>query len=105
MAKTTEAKVTATTSHWSDVNKARRRMNPKLLDRVAGCRKLATEFRQLAENRHREIMATASRWELYANLLEQGYTDEEADRRAFGGKLSDLRAKRRARKELASANA
>jgi hypothetical protein len=94
-----------TTGHWSDMDKTRRRMDPKLRQRVEGCRRIATEHRKLAENEYAQTLALASRWELYANLLEQGYSDDEADRRAFGGKLADLRAKRRARKELASANA
>ena len=52
-------------------------------EKIEGARKIASEHRRLAENQYRETLATASRWELYASLLEQGYSIEEANRRAF----------------------
>lgn len=50
---------------------------------VAGCRKIASEHRQLAKSQYEQLNRTASQWEYYANLLEQGLTIEDASRRAF----------------------
>ena len=55
--------------------------------KAAGAHEMATSMRRGAENRYREELATASRWELFANLLEQGYTVEEAQRRSFKSRL------------------
>lgn len=62
----------------------KKRARQATAEEIAGCRKMASEFRVIAENRYRETQAQASRWELYANLLERGLTFEEANIRAFG---------------------
>lgn len=46
-------------------------------------RRQATAIRIKAEEDHRRMLARASRVELFASLLEQGYDSEEANRRAF----------------------
>ncbi len=43
----------------------------------------ASIFRANAEEDYRRAMALASKWELFASLLEQGLEEDEARRRAF----------------------
>ena len=56
-------------------------------DTIDRARRAATALRQKAENEHRRQLARASRVELFASLLEQGYDLEEAERRAFRPRL------------------
>lgn len=50
---------------------------------IDAARKQADIFRANAEEDYRRAQALASRWELAASLMEQGYTEEEAMRRAL----------------------
>lgn len=51
---------------------------------VTKARRRATVLKQVATEQYERGMAEASRLEHFASLLELGYGQEEAERRAFG---------------------